>query len=836
MNDLMAAVVFLGVMFGVTTGSTVASAAEITGVKIQDVSSEDSKWKREAIHAMDGSGLNDDDLGIWHSAESGGNMWLAFSLPASVTLDLGSYYDLDRLHVWNYCEAQCPDRSAKTIEIWVALEPDADFVQLDADPKVDGIQPFTLVKPTETRNFGQAIDLNSHAATNDVRRVRLVITDNYANPGSGGGTGLSEIRFYGAVLPTAETRFKGVEAREQERLRQIALAKQRRADAARADYLQNSAPGRPPVERFLEFMERRNQTLEEMAADNSINGAMARLYLNKDVDEANRILESADFKRYDWHAHFSLIGLHNMFNADDGSRGKLMSREATAKLEAHFWDTLKHKGQKPWRVFHFMPDEPWWTWGTPNHGFVFQSYFYGVASILKNIPEYADQFNAGEMIGWGQGAAEETHPELAKISLAEYAERGREFWRNKLEWHARQGLWAEDSVYRCYDIAAAYHLALHVKDPVIRQRASMLLDLHWLIYAMHMVDDQLGGAMNRFKPHFARNHFDRGLGSYYFGGPGGGLHSTEVAMFGDYVPPRIAYPLQGEQKTRGCFTYRERLTNYSPETDQPPYSVKQSYITPEYILGSYRLQDLAHQGIQRYDEREFNGITLGQAKAMLRLGPPASFHGFHCMQHGPVLLARWYGAELAKYSEFSWVKPNEDIQPFITIVMRESGGAEIEPPTLEQGWLFGKAGDAWYALRPAAGAFAVGKASDHGELQRFTFPEDQDKKIPFIVHAGGVTQDGSFEKFKKNVLAGELSYENGVLTYKTKAWGAIQFAPYADQPADQWRQVNGKPVELPGKLFDSRYLNSDYNSGIITASFGDRKLILDFNKSERRVE
>jgi len=604
----------------------------------------------------------------------------------------------------------------------------------------------------------------------------------------------------------------------------------------KAEYEKKQTPGRPAFEQFIAYKKRQQATLDKMAAGDSVNGAIARLYLNQDIEEANRILENADFNRYPWHAHFTLISLHNMFNADDGARGKLMSRAATDKLQAYFWETLRHKSQKPWRVYHFMPSEPRWTWGTPNHGFVFQSYFYGVASILKDVAEYAEQFDAEKMIGWGQGPTEETHPELAKISLAEYAERGRKFWRNKLDWHARQGLWAEDSVYRCYDIAAAYHLALHVKDPVIRQRASMLLDLHWLIYAMHMVDDQLGGAMNRFKPHFARNHFDRGLGSYYFGGPGGGLHSTEVALFGDYVPPRIAYPLQGDQKERGSFTYKERLTNYSPETGQPPHTVKQSYITPEYILGAYILHDLDHQGVQRYDEREFNGITLGQAKAMLRLGPGVSFHGYHCMQQGPVLLARWYGAELAKYGNRPWIKPNEGIQPVISIVNREGGGAEIEQPTIEQGWLFGKAGDAYYALRPAAGEFAVGKPSDRGELQRFTFPEDQDKKIPFVLHAGGATEDGSFENFKKKVLAGSASYEDGVLTYKTKNWGVMRFAPYADKPADQWRQVNGKPVELPDKLFDSAYLNSKYDSGVITAEFGDRKLILDFNKNERRVE
>jgi len=74
----------------------------------------------------------------------------------------------------------------------------------------------------------------------------------------------------------------------------------------------------------------------------------------------------------------------------------------------------------------------------------------------------------------------------------------------------------------------------------------MILDLHWLMYALQMADTQLGGAMNRFKEQYTRLHYDRGLGQCYFGGAGGGFHSTEVALFGDYLPPTIAYDMLAE--------------------------------------------------------------------------------------------------------------------------------------------------------------------------------------------------------------------------------------------------------------------------------------------------
>jgi len=80
---------------------------------------------------------------------------------------------------------------------------------------------------------------------------------------------------------------------------------------------------------------------------------------------------------------------------------------------------------------------------------------------------------------------------------------------------------------------------------------------------------------------------------------------------------------------------------------------------------------------------------------------------------------------------------------------------------------------------------------------------------------------------------------NGIewtVTCKDPKWGEMRFCPYPDRPEKQWRQINGKPVTLPDKLFDSPYLTNDHDSRVIVAKFGDHKLVLDFNKAEQREE
>ncbi len=568
-------------------------------------------------------------------------------------------------------------------------------------------------------------------------------------------------------------------------------------------------------ERFKEYDGRRKEALEKMAPRKDLNGALARLYLNKDAETANRIILESELQH--WTDHIPQLALYKMFNADTGNRAKLLSREATDKLHAHMWECFQPKHGKPpfGACRHFYPIYTGDYWGNQNHGFVFQSWFYIAAAELKGIPKYADQFNPEKTV------AGYKKPEgAAALTLEGYAEDLHQLWRNRPLRLAQQGLWAEDSIYRCYSIATTYNMAYHADDPDIRRRAAMILDLHWLIYSLHMVDGQLGGAMNRLKEDFPKNHADRGLGHYYFGGDGFGLHSTEVALLGDYLPPRIAYDLLADPKKRGSFVYRERLTQFAAP-GQPPPTYKYNYVTPEYVLGSFIAHDLA-KGPGRYAERAFNGVAFGKARAMLRLGPAAKFESYHCLQNGPILLARWYGRGA----------------PSAAIIVREAGGAPIKPAVAENDWVFGEAGDAYYALRSVVDKVTVnGNTFSWGSGSDPLPPNAQPFVRQYVVlRAGGATEDGSFEDFKKKVLAGRVECKGSTLVYQDAQWGTMEFCGDPSQPPDQWRRINGKPVELPNKLFDSPYLTSDYDSGVVKAEFNGRKLTLDFNTGERTEE
>ena len=83
--------------------ATEAIAAPIAGVAVASVSSEYNvpPWDLQAVHTVDGSGL----VGAGHDvvAQGVGDSWQTISATgtANIVFDLGSLYDLDRVHVWN---------------------------------------------------------------------------------------------------------------------------------------------------------------------------------------------------------------------------------------------------------------------------------------------------------------------------------------------------------------------------------------------------------------------------------------------------------------------------------------------------------------------------------------------------------------------------------------------------------------------------------------------------------------------------------------------------------------------------------------------------------------
>jgi hypothetical protein len=136
------------------------------------------------------------------------------------------------------------------------------------------------------------------------------------------------------------------------------------------------------------------------------------------------------------------------------------------------------------------------------------------------------------------------------------------------------------------------------------------------------------------------------------------------------------------------------------------------------------------------------------------------------------------------------------------------------------GWLFLQAGNAYCAIRPAAGGYTAASAAHGFDL------ELGDLWAPVVVQTGQASEYADFAAFQASVMSNPLSYASGTLNYTSEAGDT--FTVYANSRTTP--QVNGTTVELnPAKTYDSPYLSMLHGQDTATISYdGYPDLVLDF--------
>jgi hypothetical protein len=153
----------------------------------------------------------------------------------------------------------------------------------------------------------------------------------------------------------------------------------------------------------------------------------------------------------------------------------------------------------------------------------------------------------------------------------------------------------------------------------------------------------------------------------------------------------------------------------------------------------------------------------------------------------------------------------------------------LSDPLEEDHWVFAESGGAYAALRVVRGGYhwedsgsdSRGRARAKG---KWLYCEDE--YSPVILEVDQKSNYKSFDAFRARVLGNPLSLTHDVLHY-TGIYGDsfTFFADYSKAPA-----INGVPVNYaPAKVYDSPFLESDWNSGIVHIQKGTRSRVLDFH-------
>jgi hypothetical protein len=545
------------------------------------------------------------------------------------------------------------------------------------------------------------------------------------------------------------------------------------------------------------------------------------LLLGQKSAEINGFFESDKFT---WTANpkfgFSLFStsymrLYALMNRRTGRIQGPLSPAAEAAFEREMWKVAKANS----KVAEAQRDV-WDMEGSENHHISSKTCDLLAAQFLRNIPAYADQkLDDGS-------------------TLAQQYEARHAYWLKWFDERAKRGQFVEagSPSYQSDSVAALFNVRDFAEDEVLRRKADMYLDLTFAVMAEETLLTTRGGPKSRVK---VGHEYDGGMAgerSYnvLFNAPGRTFdpRGENTLSTSDYFPPPAVVALATDTKTRGMYAFGKRWPGPVAEgggkgsddpdgvlwrTLDPERSVlRYGFATPSYVLGSAALDprwlDDTSMGFR------WQGVVFAR-DPLSRIGfevQPASdkeWHGFNpffSLQDRNVLITQ----------KWAPVPPNPaTVNPARLRVYFSPTLAEVQE---DGGWIFVQDGAAYAALKVVTGGYKWTPAWKHADTavaaNRAFITLDTDSPVILVVNqAADYQQD--FGQFKSAIKAQPIEQKDGALHFATLTFHG---------PAKPG-EIDGKPINLAAaRGYDSPFIRSTWNSGLIHIRKGNETLILDF--------
>jgi len=552
------------------------------------------------------------------------------------------------------------------------------------------------------------------------------------------------------------------------------------------------------------------------------------LLLGERTSEINQFFES---DKFEWSANpkfgFSLFGvsfmrMYGLLNYQSGPMAGLLSRKAMENSEEEMWKVAKANSK-----LAEAKRDVWDMEGSENHHLASKSCDLLAAQYLRNIPAYANQ-------KYDDGS-----------TLHEQYEARRAYFLKWFDERAKRGQFVEagSPSYQGDSINALFNIRDFAEDEVLRRKAEMYLDLAYAVIAEETLLTTRGGPKSRVK---VGHEYDGGMSDrgydLLFAAPGrtyvplgDGARSTS-----NYYPSPAIVNLAKDTKGRGTYTFATRWPGPVAEgrgrnsgdpdgklwrTLDPERSVlRYGFATPSYIIGSAGLDpawlDDTSMGF-RWQGVIFDTDPLARIGFEVEPANRQDWHGFNpffSVQDRNILITQ----------KWAPVPPNPPSA--LPAYLRVYFSATLDEVQEDSGWIFVKDGRSFAAVKVVAGGYRWTPAWKHADDVRNdkAFITLNAENAPVIIVANEAhNYKDDFEAFKTAVKAQPIQYENGVLHFAT-----ITFYGPARSG-----QVSGKTVNLaPSRGYDSPFIRSDWNSGLIYIRKGDDTVTLDFRDSKNPVK
>jgi hypothetical protein len=605
----------------------------------------------------------------------------------------------------------------------------------------------------------------------------------------------------------------------------IALAPARGEPAWPPEFMKKLPPDY--LERLRASLTAGTSRLEKMKGGNEdrsigwVRYGQPALLLGQKSAEIDGFFESDKFT---WTANpkfgFSLFStsymrLYALMNRRTGRIQGPLSPAAEAAFEREMWKVAKANSS-----LAEAKRGVWEMEGSENHHISSKTCDLLAAQFLRKIPAYADQkLDDGS-------------------TLAQQYEVRQAYWLKWFDERAKRGQFAEagSPSYQSDSVAALFNVRDFAEDEVLRRKADMYLDLTFAVMAEETLLTTRGGSKSRVK---VGHEYDGGMAgerSYnvLFNAPGRTFDARgeNTLSTSDYFPPPAVVALATDTKMRGTYAFAHRWPGPVAEggakgsadpdgelwrTLDPERSVlRYGYATPAYVLGSAAVDPSWLNDVSmgfRWQGVVFASDPLSRIGFEVQPRKDNDWHGFNpffSLQDRNVLITQ----------KWAPVPPNPaSSNPARLRVYFAPTLGEVQE---EGGWIFVRDGDAYAGLKVVAGGWQWAPAWKHADTaipaNRAFLTLDTDSPVILVVNqAADYRQD--FAAFKAALQAQAIERKDGVLHFATlTSYGPAKVG-----------EINGTSVNLaPARGYDSPFIRSTWNSGLIHIRKGSETLILDF--------
>ena len=453
----------------------------------------------------------------------------------------------------------------------------------------------------------------------------------------------------------------------------------------------------------------------------------------------------------------------------------------------------------------------WSIYDSENHDAQAEGFYFMAAQIFKNTPGYANKVYADGSTVAQQYKAWDAH------------------WSSYFDERAKRGLFIEEGspTYHGYVLDAILNIYNFANDPVLREKADMLLDLDFADYAQQQLDSIWGGPKSRSYPtdsYNGANDSMTSLGNLLFGRAttiGGDNHVLMLATSA-YSPPPVVESMGTNHAGLGSFEYITRRPGGGPVSPtpnddwlvNPDQSVlNYAFVTPDYVMGTTELKP-GEKHIAPSSQNRWEGITFN-AGGGARIYPQAA----------PSNFSPTNDAFLSVQKENVLITEKQNYTDKSTLVYF---GNTLTQVVAKGGWLFAQQGPSYVAVRPAIGSYhwlTSAKNRAHSPSDRFI--QLTDKVSPIIFEAGRSAGYSSFAAFEKHILGNKITHTSNAVTYTSKGTKFTMFSDTGKAPL-----INNERITYtPPLVFNSPYMRSAFGSGKITIKFGSQSATYDFSKT-----